>query len=130
MTDSVLSLGDIHLDVPTLTVDLSDYAPIFTVTSPLALSDANVISVNLSTYQKKLDVFTPLRLEDDILSLDLDRFQMKFPIAVPDPGQAQLWDYTTGAFRALAAAGGITLTTSADGRYVTIGINGANFSAY
>ena len=45
---------------------------------------------------------------------------MKIPIAIPDAGQVQLFDYTTGAFRALAAVGGISLTTSADGRYVTI----------
>ena len=112
MTDNVLSLGDIHLDVPTLTVDLSDYAPLFTAQLPLALSDSNVISVNLSAYQKKLVVLTPLKLEDEILSLDVSRFQMKIPIAIPDAGQVQLFDYVTGAFRALAASGGITLATA------------------
>ena len=65
-------------------------------------------------------VLQPLKLDDNTLSLDETRFQTKIPIAIPDAGQAQLFDYTTGAFRALAAAGGIILTTSDDGRYVTI----------
>ena len=100
MTETTLRSEGVTIVVPTLVIDMSDY---LTTSSPYA-------------YQPYLTVLPPLKLEDSLLSFDESRFQMKFPASLPDLGQVQLWDAVTGAFKALAVAGGLVLTSSVNGR--------------
>ena len=67
----------------TLSSALSSYAPKFTVASPIALSASNVISVDLSAYQKTMSATTPLSIANGTISIDLTAYQKNFIVGPP-----------------------------------------------
>ena len=105
MTETTMSSGGTNVSVPTLILDMSDYATI----------------ESLWAYQTQLSVSAPLALTaSGALSINTSGFQPAFGIKVPTTGQVQLFNSTLNLFQALAPGAGITLTTSTDGKTATI----------
>ena len=95
MTETTMSSGGVDVSVPTLILDMSDYATI----------------ENLWAYQTQLSVSAPLALTaSGALSINTSGFQPAFGIKVPTTGQVQLFNSTLNLFQALAPGAGITLT--------------------
>ena len=115
MTETTMSSGGVDVSVPTLILDMSDYATI----------------ENLWAYQAQLSVSAPLALTDSgALSINTSGFQPAFRFRVPTTGQVQLFNSTLNLFQALAPGAGITLTTSTDRKTATIAATPVDLSGY
>ena len=104
-----MSSGGVDVSVPTLILDMSDYATI----------------ESLWAYQTQLSVSAPLALTNSGgLSISTSGFQPAFGLTVPTTGQVQLFNSTLNAFQALAPGTGIALSSSTDGKTATIATTG------